>query len=379
MLQLALDARRHAGTSPASTARPALAEGSVQELASGVNPARCDACAPAPPGDRLAIEELSASDRAGGKLTGRGGLSVPPGGGLAYDVTLDAAHGAGDGQPAGRGGAVRQSRARRRSRPRRRQGRPHRRSRRHRDPGRRRPQRAGDAGDRDQRPDAAPAAREPRDAAPFDARLRPGARHPGPPVRARARPRFRVGGRAAARRAISRSPRSLGSIKVQARLLRPARPPVHHRARRGRLRRQQAAAADDRPRGHREDRRGRGDRRSARAGGGPEADAVERPQPAAGRDPLAPAVRHLGGPDHAGAGPAPRRRGAAAPGRRRGERRAVDACASGRARHAGRAGRRRPTRGEHRPRRQVPERQRLSSRSSGAWPRAPARRGSRSS
>ena len=88
ILQLALEL---GGTlaQPRLDGTAALAKGSVQELTSGINLRDLTLRAQAA-GNRLAIDELSASDRGGGKLTGHGGLSVPPGGGLAYDVTLDA-------------------------------------------------------------------------------------------------------------------------------------------------------------------------------------------------------------------------------------------------------------------------------------------------
>ena len=89
ILQLALEL---GGTlaQPRLDGTATLAKGSVQELASGINLRDLTLRAQAA-GNRLTIEELSASDRGGGKLTGHGGLSVPPGGGFAYDVTLDAA------------------------------------------------------------------------------------------------------------------------------------------------------------------------------------------------------------------------------------------------------------------------------------------------
>ena len=70
-----------------------------------------------------------------------------------------------------------------------------------------------------------------------------------------------------------------GRARRQARLLRPARPAVHHRARRDRLRRHQTADPHGRHHGQRHDRGRHGHGEAAGAGHGPEAQAQQRARP----------------------------------------------------------------------------------------------------
>lgn len=85
--------------------------GSVQDVASGVVLRNLTLQATAA-GDRLAIDRLEAKDPTGGTLSGKGGLRLLAGGGLGYDVTVDAAkarlldNGLGVAQVSGSLGAV---------------------------------------------------------------------------------------------------------------------------------------------------------------------------------------------------------------------------------------------------------------------------------
>ena len=87
-LQAALDL---SGTlqQPALAGTLDLDGGSVQDVASGLVLRKLALRARAA-GDRLSIEQLTASDPTGGTLQGSGALHLLAGGGLGYDVTIDA-------------------------------------------------------------------------------------------------------------------------------------------------------------------------------------------------------------------------------------------------------------------------------------------------
>ena len=87
-LQAALDL---SGTlqQPALAGTLDLDGGSVQDVASGLVLRKLALRARAA-GDRLSIEQLTASDPTGGTLQGSGALRLLAGGGLGYDVTIDA-------------------------------------------------------------------------------------------------------------------------------------------------------------------------------------------------------------------------------------------------------------------------------------------------
>ena len=66
-----------------------MTDGSVQDVASGVVLRNMTLQATAA-GDRLTLDRLDAKDPTGGKLSGKGGVRLLAGGGVGYDVTLDA-------------------------------------------------------------------------------------------------------------------------------------------------------------------------------------------------------------------------------------------------------------------------------------------------
>ncbi|MFZ1427985.1 MAG: translocation/assembly module TamB domain-containing protein [Geminicoccaceae bacterium] len=89
VLQLALDV---GGTlsGPQLGGTMALADGSVQEVTSGLSLQALTLRARGA-GNRLYIDEFSGTDPTGGKLAASGSLGLPPGGGLTYDVAVNAA------------------------------------------------------------------------------------------------------------------------------------------------------------------------------------------------------------------------------------------------------------------------------------------------
>ena len=333
-----------------------LANGSVQEVSSGFALSQLTLRAHGA-GERLVLDEFGGKDPTGGKLSATGSVGLPPGGGVTYQAAITAARArvlenglgtvvlsgnltaAGDQASATLNGRL-----------------------------------TIDEGDLEI-PDktggpsvpvmqvtevnGGPAAAGPPKPAgpPFALSFDVGVEIPARFFVRGSRARFGMG-RQAAGQGRSRRPAGAGRAQCAARLLRPARPAVHDRARGGRFRRHPAAAADDRPAGQGADRGRRRHSRVEGAGRRPQADPVERAHDATGRDPVAAAVRHLGGPGDAGAGAAAGGGRAAAPRWRCGQRRPDHAAAGLRPRHAGRAERCYHP-GELRPRRQVYQRQGL--------------------
>ena len=66
-----------------------MSDGSVQDVASGIVLRNVTVQATAA-GDRLTLDRLDARDPTGGKLSGNGGVRLLAGGGLGYEVTIDA-------------------------------------------------------------------------------------------------------------------------------------------------------------------------------------------------------------------------------------------------------------------------------------------------
>lgn len=89
VLQLALNVGGTL-TGPQLGGTMALADGSVQEVTSGLSLQSLTLRARGA-GNRLYIDEFSGTDPTGGKLAASGSLGLPPGGGLTYDVALNAA------------------------------------------------------------------------------------------------------------------------------------------------------------------------------------------------------------------------------------------------------------------------------------------------